>query len=201
MRKMFRNLIFCMVFSLAAGFAAVADQRQMLDSSVIRLHVLAASDSVEDQQIKLRVRDAVLESLGEELRNVTDVNLAKQYIREDLPKIRQAAQETLAALGCQDSVSVTLGEMYFDTREYDHFSLPAGIYDALRVTIGEGRGQNWWCVVYPTFCITTQEEFRQVAAGAGFPEALTGALEGEEYEIRFFLLDLLGRLAGRLRNG
>ncbi len=82
----------------------------------------------------------------------------------------------------------------FPAREYDTFALPAGCYDALRITVGEGQGQNWWCVVFPRLCLpTVSEDFEVEAVGAGFSDTLTGALTGE-YEVRFFLLELLGRL-------
>ena len=93
---------------------------------------------------------------------------------------------------------MTLQKEVFDTRVYDTFTLPAGVYEALRITIGSGEGKNWWCVVFPTLCVpATSEGFEDVAAGAGFPESLTKSLEGE-YEIRFYLLDLLGKLEGYL---
>jgi stage II sporulation protein R len=84
----------------------------------------------------------------------------------------------------------------FSKRVYDTFSLPAGLYESLRIIIGEGEGKNWWCVVFPELCLpATSEGFEETASCAGFPDALTAALEGEEgYEIRFFLLDVLGRL-------
>ena len=86
---------------------------------------------------------------------------------------------------------------------YDPFPLPAGIYEALRITIGEGEGHNWWCVAFPSLCLSaTSEEFADKAAGAGFPDSLTGALDGEEkYEVRFFLLDALGELEKFLYAG
>ena len=98
---------------------------------------------------------------------------------------------------------VTLGKEVFDTRYYDTFTLPAGVYEALRITIGEGQGKNWWCVVFPTLCVpATSDGFEDVAAGAGFPDALTSALEGESgYELRFFLLDLLGKWQSRGYKG
>ena len=91
----------------------------------------------------------------------------------------------------------------FPTREYDTFSLPAGVYDSLRVTIGQGEGHNWWCVAFPSLCLSAaSEEFADKAAGAGFPDSLTGALDGEEkYEVRFFLLDALGELEKFLYAG
>lgn len=177
--------------------------REKLNAELIRLHVVANSDSDADQTIKLRVRDAVVESLRSAMGDVTDIDQARAYIRENLPKIQQTANETLKALGCDETAVATLKEEVFDTRYYDTFTLPAGVYEALRITIGEGQGQNWWCVVFPTLCVpATSDGFEDVAAGAGFPDTLTAALEGEEgYEVRFFLLDALGRLEGYFFKG
>ena len=98
---------------------------------------------------------------------------------------------------------VTFCKENFGTRLYDTFRLPAGIYEALRITIGEGEGQNWWCVAFPTLCVpATSEGFEGVAAGAGFPDRLNEALKDQEsYSIRFFLLDCMGRVENFFHRG
>ncbi len=175
---------------------SVIMDRHALREGIIRLHVVANSDSAEDQQIKLRVRDAVTESLKKDLRSITDIDAAKEYLIEQLPRIKQVADDVLAAAGIEDRTVVTLCEEAFDTRVYDTFSLPAGIYDALRISIGSGEGKNWWCVVFPTLCIpATSEGFEDAAVGAGFSDRLSRTLsEREDYQVRFFFLDALGKL-------
>ncbi len=201
MKKILKRIVLCACIAGCVWCWGLISDRQTLNEELLRLHVVAASDSEEDQAIKLRVRDAVIESISEDLANVADMEQARAYILENLPKIQKTANDTLEALGCTDEAVATLKEELFDTRVYDTFTLPAGVYDALRITIGEGEGKNWWCVAFPTLCIpATSEGFEEVAAGAGFPETLTETLEGE-YEIRFYLLDLLGRLEGILWNG
>ena len=194
-----------MCASLAAcvwGWTILAD-REKLNEELIRLHVVAASDSEEDLSVKLRVRDAVVDSLREAMADVQDIQEARAYIQDNLPKIQQTANECLRALGYEGNAVASFREEVFDTRHYDTFSLPAGIYEALRITIGEGEGKNWWCVVFPTLCIpATSEGFEDIAAGAGFPDTLTAALEGKEgYELRFFLLDWLGKWEAKHREG
>jgi len=203
MKKILKRIGLCACAAAMCWTWGVVADRETLNEELIRLHVVANSDSEEDQAIKLRVRDAVVESLCTAMADVTDIDQARAYIRENLPKIQQTANEALKALGCEDTAVATLGEEVFDTRYYDTFTLPAGVYEALRITIGEGEGKNWWCVVFPTLCVpATSEGFGDVAAGAGFPDALTAALEGEEgYEVRFFLLDVLGRLEGYFYKG
>lgn len=179
----------------------IAD-RERLNEELIRLHVVANSDTAEDQNLKLLVRDAVITSLRQALADVQDTQQAKEYLEENIPKLQELANKTLDAAGSTQRAVVTLCREEFPTRQYDTFSLPAGVYEALRITIGEGEGKNWWCVVFPSLCLPqTSQGFTDTAAGAGFPEALSGALSGEEpYQIRFYLLDKLGELEKILTN-
>ena len=198
MKKIWKRIVLCACIAGCLWTWGLIRNRQTLNENILRLHVVADSDSPEDQTIKLRVRDAVLESISQDLARITDMEQARSYIRENLPKIEAAANACLEALGCEDTAVASLREELFDTRCYDTFSLPAGIYKALRITIGSGQGKNWWCVAFPTLCVpATAEGFEEAAVSAGFSETLTETLEGE-YEIRFYLLDLLGRLEGIL---
>ena len=200
MKKLLKRVFICFLVVCVVYIGALIADREKLKSELVRLHVVAASDSEEDQAIKLRVRDAVLESVQTALTDVTDIRQARAYIEEHLPKIEAVANEVLAAAGCGDVAAVSLQVEEFAARVYDTFSLPAGLYDALRITIGPGEGRNWWCVVFPSLCLpATSQGFEDVAAGAGFSDGLTGSLTGE-YEVRFFLLDLLGQVENFLHR-
>lgn len=164
-----------------------------LREGLLRLHVVGASDSEEDQAVKLRVRDAVLASLEEGLRDMTDPEAAYDYVARMLPRVERAANRALAAAGFSETVEVSLTEEAFPTREYDTFSLPAGVYKALRVVIGEGEGKNWWCVVFPQLCVGTEGEFVETANTAGLDPELAETLGGD-YELRFWVLEKLGEL-------
>lgn len=203
MRKLLKRIGICFLLVCLVWVGTLIADRQRLREELIRLHVVANSDSEEDQSLKLRVRDAVVESLQQGMADVTDTEQAKAYLQENLPKIESLANQVLEDAGCTDTVQVSLMLEEFGTRVYDTFTLPAGIYESLRIVIGDGAGKNWWCVVFPSLCIpATSEGFEDTAAGAGFPDALTGALEGEEgYEVRFFLLDALGSLENFLHEG
>ncbi len=194
MKKGFKRVVICFLLAALVWCGTLIADRERLNEELIRLHVVAASDSETDQALKLRVRDAVTASLQRDLANAADADQAMRYIETQLPKLEQIANDTLRMAGCTDTVHISLTQEPFDTRHYDTFSLPAGIYETLRIVIGEGKGENWWCVVFPTLCLpATTEGFDAVAAGAGFPDALTGALTGENgYELRFFILDALG---------
>ena len=201
MKKILKRIALCACISSCIWAWGLLRDHEALGNRVLRLHVVAHSDSPEDQAIKLKVRDAVLASISEDLQNITDMDEARAYIAENLPKIQQAANDTLEALGCRETAVASLKEEAFGTREYDTFSLPAGIYEALRITIGSGEGKNWWCVAFPTLCVpATAEGFEEAAISAGLSDSLTHALEGE-YEIRFYLLDLLGKLESFLHKG
>lgn len=184
------------LFLLAAAFylGTVASDRQMLSENLIRLHVVADSDSVEDQQIKLQVRDAITAKLGTVLADFPDLETAKAYLQEQLPELEKIANDTLKAAGNGCRAVVTLAKEAFPIREYDTFTLPAGIYESLRVTIGSGEGKNWWCVVFPSLCASaTTDGFEDTAVGAGFSNRVAGTLTGkQEYRVRFFLLDCFG---------
>ncbi len=203
MRKLVGLVLLCgILWGLFAPGGLLAD-RKLLHDSVVRLHVVADSDESEDQELKLQVRDAVTAALEEAMGSFSSPEEARAYLAGKLSDLRVIAEETLRANGCTDEVEVTLAEEAFPTRHYDSFSLPAGVYHALRVTIGSGEGKNWWCVVFPTLCYSVAEaEMEDVAAGAGFSDTLTQTLEGKDgYEIRFFLLDVLGELENFLRFG
>lgn len=202
MKKLCKRVLVCFLIAAFFWCGSLIMDRQKLRSELIRLHVVGASDSQEDQAVKLQVKDAVTNYLRSAMADISDVEKAKEYLQDNLPKIQNVANEALTALGVEPDAVVTFCEEEFGKRVYDTFALPAGVYDSLRITIGEGAGKNWWCVVFPSLCFSaTSEELDAVAAGAGFSEALTGAITGEQgYEVRFYLLDLLGRLENLVRG-
>lgn len=199
MGKHIRNLCICFFAAALVWLGALIFDRQSLNENLIRLHVVANSDSAYDQAVKLKVRDAVIGSLQQELDKAADVDEARAYIRENLPKLEKLANQVLRQAGVDQQAVVTLCREAFDTRVYDTFTLPAGVYEALRITIGEGEGHNWWCVAFPSLCLpATSEDFREAAQAAGFSGTVTRSLTGEDYQLRFFLLDAMGRLENML---
>ena len=203
MRKCLKRTGICLLAACLIWTAMLVFDKRKLQNELIRLHVVAASDSPEDQALKLRVRDAVVESLQENMAKAVDRERAREYLEENLPKIESLANRVLREAGCTDSVSVSLQKEEFPIRYYDTFALPSGIYDALRITIGEGEGKNWWCVVFPTLCVgATVKEFGETARCAGLSDTLTETISAENgYEVRFFILDALGRLENFLHKG
>ena len=154
-----------------------------LAEKTIRLHVVANSDSAEDQAQKLQVRDAVLEKVAQITETCSDAASAKREIALHIDEIREAAQKETAY-----DVQVRLGTEQFETRYYDTFTLPAGEYPALRVNLGKAQGHNWWCVVFPSLCTAaTSDALERTAAVGGFDSRETELIEGgeEAYELRF----------------
>lgn len=180
--------------SLLTGVWAEARQ-QSISASLVRLHVIAANDEQAEQELKLRVRDAVLEYLEPKLRGVESAAEAQEIIGSDLEGIGWAA----AAVSEGRRVTVSLGEERYPTREYAAFTLPAGRYESLRVILGEGQGHNWWCVVFPPLCLSAAEceQAQQVMSQEDYA-LITGE---EDYEIRFRLVELWGELVSLLGAG
>lgn len=155
--------LIALCIALCAGTWAQGRQ-QALSEKLVRLHVLAHSDEVVEQQIKLNVRDAVLEYLEPRLENIADGKEAELVIMENLDGITRAARR--ASQGRQ--VSVSLSTEHYPTRRYESFALPAGEYRSLRVNLGDGQGQNWWCVVFPPLCtemVTAESVYPAISSG------------------------------------
>lgn len=193
MGKKAKCLGMCLMLAASVWTWGLIRDRQYLNQELIRLHVVANSDSAQDQSVKLRVRDAIVASLSEGMADIADVQAAKEYLRENLSKIEAIANHTLEAAGVDSRAAVTLCKETFDIRKYDTFTLPAGVYESLRVVIGEGQGKNWWCVAFPSLCMgATSEEFEEAAQTAGMDDTLSETLTGG-FQLRFYLLDALGR--------
>ena len=202
MYKFLKRLFICAAIALLCWSLGILSDRQELSKGLIRFHVVANSDSEEDQNIKLQIRDAVLESIQSDLKNIGDINAAKEYICENLPRIQNVANAALEQLSVKQRAEVSFCKEAFDVRHYDTFSLPAGVYDSLRIIIGDGEGHNWWCVAFPALCLpATGDGFTAVAADAGLSVRLTNTISsGENCQIRFVLLDKLGEIQNSLRK-
>jgi stage II sporulation protein R len=166
-----------------------------LRSSVLRLHILANSDSIEDQEVKFLVRDALLEQSEQLFAGCDTLEEMKARAWEERETIRLIAQNVLEEYGSTDTVTVQLAQMEFDTREYNEITMPGGEYAALRILIGKGEGHNWWCVMYPPLCLPA------VSADAFFDAETEEILtEPERYEIRFKCAELWEKWHGQTES-
>ncbi|MDD7652591.1 MAG: stage II sporulation protein R [Candidatus Faecousia sp.] len=192
-----RLLILVLAASVVTGGAGLLRDQETLEEGLLRLHVVANSDAPEDQAVKLRVKDAVVSMLEETMEAMPTVEEAKAYLETHLPQIEETANRVLKELGSGLEAVVTFARERFPTREYDTFRLPAGVYQALRITIGAGEGHNWWCVLFPSLCVPASTQgFTAAAEASGMSQTLAGTLAGDTtgYEIRFRLLDWLGEV-------
>ncbi len=172
-------------------------QRQdALAQKMIRLHVIANSDSDADQALKLEVRDKVLDFTTTVLQRSADMEDAQARLREELTRIETIARREIAARGYDYPVTAQLASAEFPLKEYDGFSLPAGEYMALRLVIGEGEGQNWWCVVYPPLCTAAATDMPQTAIQDGLTDDDVNLITEEDtgYVLKFRSVELWEQL-------
>lgn len=192
-------LLIGLMVSLAWGCWADRTQRELADQ-VLRLHVLANSDSEADQALKLKVRDSVLQKAEEILDGCPDRETAEARLSAALPEIEDAARQRIAAEGADEAVTAELRPTVFPTKEYEDFTLPAGEYLALRVVIGEGEGHNWWCVVFPPLCAETTSDLAETAMAAGLTEDQVALItESDGYVLKFKAVELWERLKAYFR--
>ena len=191
-------LLLAFGLTLTAGVWASASESALADR-VLRLHVVANSDSDEDQARKLLVRDAVLAKAEQLLDGVDHRRDAEAALAPHLDELAQAGADALARTGAADSVTATLTDQWFPTKEYDGFSLPAGQYRALKITIGAGEGRNWWCVVFPPLCLGSVSERSVESAAAGvLSQDQVALITGQDggYVLKFRLIEWWQELTG-----
>ena len=204
-KKAFALLLLLVSVTLVIGLLPVHGEGKIYDS-VIRFHVLASSDSEEDQANKLAVRDSVVELAASLLADAGTREEAISILRENSELICRTARETLAARGSFDEVSITIGEEYYPTRDYESVAFPCGTYLSVRLCIGEAKGKNWWCVLFPPICLSAAKASGQrsdleesfIAAGLT-PEQYRIITEsknnGSRYKIRFKILEIIKEIA------
>ena len=184
------------LIAIVAGSWLGREQRELADS-VIRFHVIANSDSEEDQTLKLAVRDRVLAQAEELYPEDATLAEAQAALEGHLSALAAAGQAVVEEQGFDYPVTAQLTDCWFPTKEYEGFALPAGNYTALRVVIGEGKGQNWWCVAFPPLCLGAASETVDQALEAGHFTPDQGALvtgDGEGYVLKFKAMEWLGQL-------
>ncbi len=192
-----------MFLLVVLGYADLQVDINRLQEDLIRIHVVANSDSEQDQSNKLLVRDAVLDYLQPKLSQFTDKEQVQQFLSQHLSELTEVVNRVLAELKTDQQATVKLQQEEFSKREYDTFALPSGCYDAIRIEIGQGEGENWWCVAFPMLCVPRNEEaFSETATQAGLDSRLSATLTRQTgYEIRFFLLDCVGKLGNFFQRG
>lgn len=206
-----KNRIFTRVMlSLSAGVLISAALSSVIPSSgeeelyqnVIRLHVIAESDSEEDQALKLSVRDAVLELVSEKMEDAETYDDAYTLLSGMIPEIEAAAEARAAEDGSPVSAQVVFDREEYPVRYYEDYALPAGEYMSMRVVLGEGEGRNWWCVLFPPLCrdaaVDPAEDEEKFYAAGFTPEEykIINKESSTKYKVRFRILEILSETFG-----
>lgn len=146
-------LVFALISAILLAVSSFNASCDDLRTNILRLHIIANSDSKEDQALKLKIRDEILEKTGNLFVKTKNLSDAKEKAESSLDEFESIANQVILENGYTYTAKATVGSADFSTREYDDFTLPAGEYPSLIITLGEGKGQNWWCVVYPAVCV------------------------------------------------
>ena len=186
-------LVVCLMLSVCQLHGTCESVRE----DVVRLHILANSDSTEDQALKLKVRDAILAASAhwQEVAATPDEALA--LAEERLPQLQAIAEQTVAAEGYDYPIRAEVCRMYFTTRRYDTLTLPAGTYDAVRISIGEAEGQNWWCVMYPPLCVGAATD-RKKATSLWSDKQKKLVENGDRYVVKFKAVEWVQKVFSKL---
>ena len=186
----------CAAFVLTVIYSMIPFQAACgeLSGDVLRLHILANSDSAEDQALKLRVRDRILKCSQSLFEQAQSKEEAAALAAAELHTLADAASAEIADNGYSYRVRAELVRMPFDTRHYEDYTLPSGTYDALRITIGEGKGHNWWCVMFPSICVSSSCAEGESRARESLSDGEYELIKNEKQEYKFFIIELFEKI-------
>lgn len=206
-KRAFSVLLIAVSLVLLIGLLPVNGEKEIYDS-VVRLHVLANSDSEEDQAIKLKVRDSVIFLTKELLADCRDRDEAVVMMEKNLELFEKCANKTLIENGSDHRATVTFCEEFYPTRQYESAAFPAGEYLSMQIKIGEAEGKNWWCVLFPPICLSAASKNENkledgfIAAGLTGEQyrIITDSGEGNgKYEIRFKILEIFQEIIRKIK--
>ena len=196
-KKIELSVCIAILISIIFSIASFADTSESVRNQVLRLHVLANSDSAEDQELKLKVRDAILNAGCDIFDGSTDVNNARLKIEPYTDDLINVAEKVIIDNGFDYDVKIYLCNEYFTTRTYETVTLPAGEYLALKVIIGEGKGHNWWCVMFPPMCISAADEENEMKNVLNADE-ISLIKKNPSFEPRFKIIEIFESLKTKL---
>lgn len=190
-----KAVLFGLVFSVLISLTNFDNNCTNLKSNILRLHILANSDSAEDQAIKLKVRDEILKKSGNLFENTNSLETAKKKANDNLKSFINIANGVLKDYNYK--ATARLGKSFFETRKYDDFTLPAGVYDSLIITLGEGKGHNWWCVIYPSVCLGSSAEKLSKSVNK---KSSYVAEHPKKYKIRFKTVEIYEKVKKKMQG-
>lgn len=186
-------LVFAFLFSYITPFIETSEN---ISEEVFRLHILANSDSDADQQLKLKVRDEILKKGENVFASSDSIEETIKLCRDNIGVFQETAEQCLKENGSNYSVKVYVDKEYFNTRKYDEITLPSGIYNALKIVIGQGKGHNWWCVMFPAICLSsvTDDELNKYLTED--EQKLVNS--DSKYEVRFKIVEIYEKLKSKV---
>ena len=182
--SVFITLIICIIATVS-----FENNCKGIREEFLRLHIIANSDEAYDQELKLRVRDAILQSGEKAFTGSEDIISAENKITEQKESLRYTAEETARSLGFDYDIKIEVARCYFPTKTYGELTLPAGYYKAVRVIIGEGKGKNWWCIMFPPLCLPAATDTTKTAGKFLTEDEMQIVTSDPKYEVRFWLVE------------
>ncbi|MCD7723064.1 MAG: stage II sporulation protein R [Clostridiales bacterium] len=188
--------VFIIVLLFCFYIAPFVSTSEKISTDVFRLHILANSDSDEDQNLKLKVRDAVLEASNEIFTSSLTIDETIELCSENLDVFKAAAENCIKENGYDYGVNIYIAKEYFETRQYESITLPGGVYNALKIEIGQGAGQNWWCVMFPAICLSavSEDEIEEILDA----DEIELINSGQKYKVKFKIVEIYEKIKYRL---
>lgn len=198
MKRLELSLLLAFIFCIAVSFISFENECNEIRGSVLRMHILANSDSEHDQQLKLLVRDRIIEQSENIFKSCNSYDEALTATHDNLVLFEQAAYDVLRENGCFYDVSAQLGHSYFPTRVYDNITLPAGVYEAVQIKIGSAQGRNWWCVMFPSICLPDSTDSEQLCDVLS--DGQISIITNDGYELKFRCVEIYEQFMEKLRE-
>lgn len=199
LKKIRISVCSAIIISIIFSVISFAHTSEKIRGEVLRLHIIANSDSSIDQNLKLRVRDAVLEEGNDIFDGSVNIENAVEKITPKLKEVEKTAKIIIRKNGFDYNVKASLSREYFTTRTYENVTLPAGWYLALRIVIGEGKGHNWWCVMFPPMCLPAASERKEISSVLNSKETKLVS-KNPKYEMRFKIVELVEEFRNRIKE-
>lgn len=190
MKTIEKSLILGMIFSVLYNIVNFSVSCENINSKIFRLHILANSDSVEDQSLKMRIKDKIQKFSKNILNNHNNKEESEDIFIKNLSNVEKIAKNEIRKCGYNYPVSARVTNSYFNTRNYENFTLPAGNYDALEIKIGSGKGENWWCVIFPMLCIGTSSKNKNLDKTFNKNEKNIICNRKKKYAINFRIVEI-----------
>lgn len=187
-----------LVIAIVFTFTGFCKTKENIEDEVLRLHIIANSDSEEDQNLKLKIRDEILKRSDLIITKGDTLKTAIEDVSASLDEIENIAQNVIEKEGFDYGCKAEITKMYFDIREYDDISMPSGEYMALRLTVGEGKGKNWWCVMFPPLCLPAAKQ--EVQSFSEKEQEILSVTE-PQYEIKFKVVEIWENIKNKLKEG